>query len=160
VPLVLCVPLLGCLQGPDPRLETPRATVETLLRANHLLPGQAGHVSSSMPTSRFGRMERASRPPPDIEAVALCFWDYDRDDPTSRAMGDFIVGMLASGQGRLEYNVGPRSAEAFVGNRPIHFIKTRRGWEIVLRDSVPEEIRNGLRRGRLVRHRLDERDMP
>ncbi len=144
-----------CVQGcgpaePDPRIRTPQATVETLLRANHLWELMSLHAGGPMP-----RRDDLDTPPPDIEVVALCFWDYDRDDPDSRAMGEFVTGMLAGGLHRLEYRTGQRQAIVRSGDRLIYMVQSRQGWQIVLRDTVPDEIREGLRKGRFRRLRRD-----
>lgn len=125
--------LLQCSASePDPRVASPQATVETLLRANHLW--------------RVSLFEaRLPRPPPDVAVVASCFWDYDRDDQGSRAMGEFVAGMLAAGQGQLEYYMGQRQTIIRTRNRPVYLRVTGQQWLIVLRDTVPEEIREGLR---------------
>jgi len=117
---------------PDPRFATPQATVQTLLKTYGLW--QVTFLEA-----------RDTRQQPDIDTVARCFWDYDRDDSGSRAMGEFVAGMLAAGQGRLEYDVRQTQALVRTMNHPVFLRKTDDGWLIVLRDTVPEEIRNGLR---------------
>jgi hypothetical protein len=132
--LVLALLLLGCGSGePDARIATPQATVETLLEATHLWGAERPDDVGNEPIA-------------DIAAVAVCFWDYDRDDPESRAMGDFVAGMLAAGQRGLSYDVREHWTVVTTGSRPVHMLHTRQGWQIVLRETVPEELRRGLRR--------------
>lgn len=131
----LALVLLACCGPgePDPRIASPQATVGTLLAATHLWgadgPDDARHA-----------------PPPDVATVALCFWDYDRDDPESRAMGDFVAGMLAAHQQGLRYELHERWAIVMTGSRPVHLRRTSQGWQIVMRDTVPESLRRGLHR--------------
>jgi hypothetical protein len=134
--LVVALTFAGC-SAPDPRLATPQDTVATLLAATHLAGVTSGILSDAAP----------DRPPPDFDVVARCFWDIDRDDPASRAMADFTAGMLAARQRDLVYRIGRRHAVVQSGFRDVHLRRVREGWVIVLRDTVPEEIREGLRRG-------------
>jgi hypothetical protein len=126
--------LAACGEGePDPRLASPQATVETLLGATHLWGAEGPD------DARFA-------PPPDIATVARCFWDYDRDDPESRAMGDFVAGMLAAHQHGLRYEVHERWAIVLTGSRAVHFRRTDEGWQIVMHDTVPDSLQRELHR--------------
>lgn len=133
--------LFGCTSEPDPRLAMPQNTVETLLRATHLWRDAEPAALGVRP-----RRIEAHRPPPDIERVALCFWDYDRDDPVSRAMGEFVAGMLAAFQGDLVYYQRRHTAAVQTGSRQVHMRRASEGWLIVLRQTIPEEIRASLHR--------------
>lgn len=150
LPLLLVVLMMcaaSCYGGPDPRVATPQATVETMLRANHLW--------------RVGLFEaRLPRPPPDVSEVASCIWDYDRDDQGSRAMAEFVAGMLAAGQGQLEYRIGRSRAVVRTMHRSVYLRKSGNSWLIVLRDTVPDEIRQGLRRPVARRRREFDHEMP
>lgn len=134
----------ACSSAPDPRIATPRDTVETLLRAYHLW----GATSPGDATRAWSGRAGDHPPSPDISAVALCFWDYDRDDSHRRAMGRFVTGMLAAGQQSLLFEVRSENAVVRSGRRPIFFRRTGQGWHIVLQESVPPEIREGLTGGR------------
>lgn len=59
-------------------------------------------------------------------------------------MGEFVSGMLAAGQGQLEYYMGQRQTVIRTRNRPVYLRRAGREWLIVLRDTVPDEIREGL----------------
>jgi hypothetical protein len=101
--------------------------------------------------------EEGELPPvPDIEAIVRCFWDYDRDDPDSRAMGEFVAGMLAAGQHRLTYHTEGDRAVVVSGNRPVFMRRSSQGWHIILRESVPEEIRLGILHGRQSQREREE----
>lgn len=140
----LLAALIGCGGEPDPRIARPQATVETLLRANYLWG-----ATSPRPMASSWSPERGELPPvPDIDAIALCIWDYDRDDPDSRAMAEFVAGMLAAGQHRLAYHTEGDRAVVVSGNRPIFLRRSSQGWHIILRESVPDEVRQGIMRGR------------
>lgn len=163
-PLVAALPLLGLACGPagaDPRIATPEATVRTVLEATHLVD-----APPVLPVGRFGREPAPERPPPDLAALALCFWDFDRDDLASRGMADFVAGMLAAMEGRLVYHVGRRRSTVDTGFRTVVMRRSRSGrsrsgWHIVLAESVPPEIQEGLRRR--PRSALDDRrgrDLP
>jgi hypothetical protein len=132
--ILLLLGLAACGPAqPDSRIASPQATVETLLDATHLRGAARPDDLGAETTS-------------DVATMALCFWDYDRDDPESRAMGEFVAGMLAAGQRGLVYDVRDRWAVVVTGTRPVHMRRTRPGWQIVLRDTVPEELRRGLHR--------------
>lgn len=144
--------LAGCRSEPDPRIATPQATVETVLRANHLL-GATRPAPRSDPRAAG---DRGLPPSPDIEAMALAVWDYDRDDPSSRAMGGFVAGMLAAHQRSLSYEVTEEGGAVYSGSRPVYLRRSWQGWHLVLRDTVPDEIRQDLIRGRQrTRQRFD-----
>lgn len=132
--------LAACTRPPDPRIATPQDTVETLLRAYHLWGATSPGAARRSWSGRQGDLP----PSPDMAAVALCFWDYDRDDPRLRAMGRFVTGMLAAGQGSLLFDVRGGNAVVRSGHRPVYFRRTSQGWHIVLQESVPAEIREGL----------------
>lgn len=134
--LVLLFAAAAC-SSPDPRLATPQDTVATLLEATHLRGA----------TATTPAYAASQRPAPDFDVVAACFWDIDRDDPASRAMADFTAGMLAAGQRGLIYRIGQRHAIVRTGNRDVHLRRVREGWVIDLGETVPDEIREGLRRG-------------
>lgn len=136
--------LAACGSGePDPRIATPTATIETLLRANHLWRVEAGFLGFRRRGE--GREEGGERLTVDIDSVAACFWDYDRDDPSSRAMGVFVAGMLAAGQRDLVYHEGRRTAVVETVHRPVHFRRTRRGWVIVMSATIPSDLRDSIR---------------
>jgi hypothetical protein len=143
--MLLALAMAGC--GPteaDPRIATPQDTVRTVLQATHL-----DDLQAVLPVGRFGRgrEDRPERPLPDVEALALCFWDFDRDDPASRGMADFVAGMLAAGGGTLRYDVGRRRATVQAGVREVVMRRSRQGWHIVLAETVPPEIQRGLLSG-------------
>ena len=127
---------------PDPRLATPRATAATVLRATGL-EGATGPE----PGGRFGFGRRESRGPAplDLDSLALCFLDFDRDDPASRAMAEVVAGMLAGGGAGLRFEQGRRRARIHSGRRSVTLHHTRLGWRISLAETVPPDIAASLR---------------
>jgi hypothetical protein len=139
--LIITCTLTHCHPGQaDPRLATPERTIATLLEASGVgLPLGGAPPEAPLRSQRQRRFH-------DIDTVALCFWDYDRDDPAVRAMGNFVVGMLAARLGHLVFNENGRVATVQAGRRTVFLRHEALGWQLRLRDSVPHDVQETLRR--------------
>lgn len=139
---VLVAVLLPACEGAtthtDARFSTPEHTMETLLRAYDLEDVPQEEIRARM--ASHGRFALADR-----DAYEACFADF-RGTPSDEGYAGFVVGALAAG--RDDVRVTITGERASVSPREGVRIVMRRddegAWRIVLRDSVPTELRERL----------------
>lgn len=123
----------------DARFSTPEHTVDTLLRAYDLEDVPQAEIRERM--AAHGRFELADR-----DSYELCFSDF-LGTASDEGYAGYVVGALAAGRDDIQVTitgdhatVSPREGVRIVMRRD-HDDGT---WAIVLRDSVPDELRERL----------------
>lgn len=127
--------LTACHERPvDARFASPEATVETLLGAYDLADVPQAEVRARMAEhARFTLLDR--------DTFEACFADLGAAS-LDEGLAGFVVGALAAGKDELDIDV--EGEIAHVSPRAGVEIALRNddgAWRIVLRDSVPAEIR-------------------
>ncbi len=130
---------LGCGESRtvDVRFSTPEHTVATLFATHGLSDESQAAIQSRI-------AQRGSFELSDAETWRLCFTDID--EPGGEGMAGYVLGMLAAARDQLRYELAGDTASVFprAGLRVV----MRRGedgaYRIVLRESVPEQVRRGL----------------
>jgi len=127
--------LSACHERPvDARFASPEATVETLLGAYDLADVPQAEVRARMAEhARFTLLDR--------DTFEACFADLGAAS-LDEGLAGFVVGALAAGKDELDIDV--EGEIAHVSPRAGVEIALRNddgAWRIVLRDSVPAEIR-------------------
>ncbi len=122
----------------DARYSTPEHTVETLFAAYGL-----GDASADALRERLAA--RVSFELQDHDAHRACFADHD-GDALSDGMAGWVFGALAAGRDALRTEMF--ADRATVSPREGVRVVLRHGedgaWRIVLRESVPDRVREGL----------------
>ena len=139
-PLILVLVLAaGCgqAQSVDSRFSTPEHTVATLLATHGLSDESQAAIQARI-------AERGAFELRDPATWRLCFTDFDQ--PGGEGMAGYVLGMLAAARDQLRYEIAGQTAYVFP--RDGVRILMQRGddgaFRIVLRDSVPEQVRRGL----------------
>lgn len=129
---------VGCDGGPRPvdvRFSTPERTVQTLFTAYGLERASQAEVRQRMIDG--GRFSLR-----DPDSYRACFTDLS--GPTEEGLAGFVLGALAAGKDELRTSVS--GDRAVVSPREgVEIVLRRRDeespWRIVLRESVPDEVR-------------------
>jgi hypothetical protein len=137
--LALVVVALGCSGGEgDHRFLTPEATVRSLFTAYAIedIPEQAV----------LARMERGGRfTPEDVAGYRACFADFR--GPADEGLAGYVFGALAAGKDHLRYEQDGELATVLPtddeGPEAPRIVLRRAGgeWKIVIRESVPADVR-------------------
>lgn len=143
VRFVFALALLGCgdgdVQSTDSRFATPERTVETLLGTYGL---------NDMPQEQITQMivQRGAFELRDHDTWAECFADLEQ--PGGEGMAGYVLGLLAAGRDQLRYETAGEYGYAFPreGVRVVFVHLDDGTYRISLRQSVPDEVRNGLMR--------------
>jgi hypothetical protein len=135
-----CFEVAGCegaTNRADPRFSTPERTIETLLSAYGLQ-----ELSQAEIRERFARRERFELR--DRAAYQACFADLA--GTAGEGFAGWVVGALAAGRDQLRVEiVGDRATVSPRDGVRIVLLRGRDGaYRILLRESVPEEVRRGL----------------
>lgn len=131
----------GCTPRADARFATPEATVRSLFAAYAV-----SQASESDVRARLAARERFHLR--DRTLYRSCFADFDREEDEGAA--GFVFGRLVAVKEHLVFHTaGDRATvRATADATPIptvHLRKIRGGYRIVLRESVPPEVRAQLR---------------
>ena len=128
----------GAVTRTDARFSTPEHTVETLLHAYDLDDVPQAEIRERM--ARHGRFELADR-----DSYEECFADF-LGTTSDEGYAGFVVGALAAGHDDIRVTitgehatVSPREGVRIVMDRD-----DDGAWRIVLRESVPAELRERL----------------
>jgi hypothetical protein len=127
--------LSACHERPvDARFASPEATVETLLTAYDLADVPQDEVRARMAAhARFTLLDR--------ETYEACFADLGAAS-LDEGLAGFVVGALAAGKDELEVEIDGELARVSPREGVAITLRNEDGaWHIVLRDSVPAEIR-------------------
>jgi len=140
VPVLLLLMLAwGCGEAEtvDARFSTPEHTVATLFATHGLADESQASIQARI-------AERGSFELADQETWALCFTDFDQ--PGGNGMAGYVLGMLAAARDQLRYELAGDTAYVFprAGLRVVMHRGEDRAYRIVLRESVPEQVRRGL----------------
>lgn len=128
----------GAVTHTDARFSTPEHTVGTLLGAYDLEDVPQAEIRERM--AHHGRFELADR-----DSYEECFADFV-GTPSDEGYAGFVVGALAAGRDDIRVTitgehatVSPREGVRIVMDRD-----DDGAWRIVLRESVPTELRERL----------------
>lgn len=134
----MLVSLVECddIHTTDSRFATPERTVATLFESYGM-----SDLSQAEIQERIG--ERGAFRLRDESAWRECFIDIDR--PGGQGMAGYVLGVLGAAREELRYETA--GDHAYVHVRDMRIVM-RRGddlaYRIVLYDSVPERVREGL----------------
>lgn len=127
----------GQTSSADPRFATPERTIQTLLEAHGV-----GHASASELQARMA--SEGGLHVVDRETYAACF--VDLGEPGGDALASYVLGMIAAARDDLRYEL--IAQRGYVIPRDGVRIAMQRGadgaYRILLRESVPEEVRRSL----------------
>ncbi|HJK95811.1 MAG TPA: hypothetical protein RMF84_01250 [Polyangiaceae bacterium LLY-WYZ-14_1] len=132
--------LAGCTPRTDPRLATPEGTLETLLSAYALDDLPQAEIRRRLASGRRLSLR-------DPEAWRICFDDLRT--PQDEGVAGFVLGAVATHKDVLRFEGGQdrtlvRSLGDAASDRVIVLRRRPSGWKIVLRESVPREVRRSL----------------
>lgn len=135
IALVACE---GAVTHTDARFSAPEHTVDTLLRAYDLEDVPQAEIRERM--ARHGRFELVDRP-----SYEECFADFG-GTASDEGYAGFVVGALAAGRDDIRVTItGERASVSPREGVRIVLLRHDDGtWRIVLRDSVPLELRERL----------------
>lgn len=130
--------LLGCddLQTTDSRFATPERTVATLFESYGMSDLSQAEIQARI-------AERGAFELRDQETWRACFVDIDR--PGGQGMAGYVLGVLGAARDELRFELV--ADNAYVHVRDMRIVMRRQedlSYRIVLRDSVPEQVREGL----------------
>ena len=121
----------------DARFSTPEHTVQTLLGTYGL---------NDLPQARIQEqiVQHGAFQLRDRETWQACFADLDQ--PGGEGMAGYVLGLLAAGRDDLRFETAGERAYAFPreGVRVVMIRGADNTFRISLRESVPDEVRNGL----------------
>ncbi|MGE0789229.1 MAG: hypothetical protein AB7S26_26380 [Sandaracinaceae bacterium] len=127
----------GDIQRADARFSTPEHTVDTLLTTYGL---------NDMPQEAIQRqiVQRGAFELRDEATWRLCFADLDQ--PGGEGLAGYVLGLLAAGRDDLRFETTHEGGAAIVrdGIRIVFAHGSDGAYRIVLRESVPEDVRRGL----------------
>jgi len=138
------VVLAGCLAAAcgdtetvDSRFATPERTVATLLSTHGLTDESQESIRERMATRGAFELQ-------DAETWRACFTDIGQ--PGGEGMAGYVLGMLAAARDDLRFEISGDRAYVFPreGARVVMVRGSDGAFRIVLRDSVPENVRRGL----------------
>lgn len=140
VSLLFVIALVGCegaLTHTDSRFATPERTVETLLASYGLEDLTQDEIRARMAAHQRFSVQ-------DGESFRACFADLD--DPVGEGLAGWVLGALAAGRDELRTEIfGERATVAPREGVRIAMQRQSDGtWRIVLRDSVPDDVRRAL----------------
>ena len=138
LPMLAVLGCDGAVTHTDARFSTPEHTVDTLLRAYDLEDVSQDAIRDRM--AHHGRFELADR-----DSYEECFADF-LGTPSDEGYAGFVVGALAAGRDDARVTiVGERATVSPRDGVRIAMERDDDGaWRIVLRDSVPLELRERL----------------
>lgn len=136
--LALCV-VAGCgdTETVDSRFATPERTVDTLFSTHGLSDESQQSIQARI-------AERGAFELQDAETWRQCFTDLDQ--PGGEGMAGYVLGMLAAARDQLRFEISGDRAYVFPreGARVVMQRGSDGAFRIVLRESVPENVRRGL----------------
>ncbi len=130
----------GCSDGDfttvDARFSTPEHTVQTLLGAFGVRELSQEQIRAQLATQGSFRLQNRV----DYEA---CFTDFAQ--PGGEGLAGYVLGMLAAAKDELRYETFEDYAYVFPREGVRVVMRREAGaYRIVLRESVPDEVRRGL----------------
>ena len=136
--LLAALLLVGCdgTETVDSRFATPERTVDTLFASYGMRDLSQADIQSRI-------AERGAFELRDEAAWRECFADLDQ--PAGQGMAGWVLGVLGAGRDELRFETAGEAAYVHVRDMRIVMRRERDGaYRIVLSDSVPERVREGL----------------
>ena len=136
--VAMLLPLVGCedVHTTDSRFATPERTVATLFEAYGMSDLSQAEIQDRI-------TERGAFELRDEATWRACFTDLDRAG--GQGMAGYVLGVLGAAREELRYETAGQ--HAYVHVRDMRVVM-RRGddlaYRIVLHNSVPEQVREGL----------------